>query len=912
MERLPFIGREKELADLNVALQESAGGQGHLVLIEGEAGIGKSFLIDAFQEHTRSLKTSNEIRFVLGRCYEDTGGNDAYQPFIEILEDLLKPQKRAGEIGQLILKILKETGSDWLVMIPGIGPAVSIGVKTATLAGEWYVGKKAGQPESLANQYTKSITRIAGRYQPMVLLIEDAHWIDEPSILLLLRLASRLKDLPLLVIVTYRPNYLQGEHPLLKLRYEVASRGEALILTLKGLCLEEIETYLENRFGAKLSSKMASWLMNLCAGHPLFIAQYLSLLEQVKIVRQEGDRYVLDGEIMNVAGEWELSGRIADLTPPTSIEMVLEQRIDRLLEEDREMLQLGAVQGEQFMSSVLAVLLKTDESDLLKRLRKVIENHHIISIYIGEDISLAHSEVYEFEHALMQKAFYNKLSPRERVLYHQNIARILEKSLADDQTLQSRRLLMEIAHHYDQGQEPRSAARYYFSAAQSLMAAGANIEAIEICLRALQNIRRVKNEERLLTEIIHLLLVTSRERGFQAVEARGQQAALELAREGEELADRLGDRELLARIKFEYGRILGEVHSLTECLVKLKEALELIHDVGHPVAEYVIMSEQGQQMRGQDFAAGYKLQREAREFFQKNVSGAGINLSPGILIEFYVRQSGLGVAELDRGNFSAALELLEDSVDNLKKLKVKDELVPGMNYLAQTLMAMGQFEHAEQILREALDLVEDDDEPHTWNGYNLALLGKLYLEWERVREAEEPLRRGWDESQRVQLKWQTPLVRNYYVELLMNRGSTLYNPEEAEYLLKDNLAETLLSGYQRSAVFSYSLWSLLAVRQNRIEEALKYGSQAVDTLEAMKDLPALRSEEIFFNQSRVLAAAGRQAEAQGYLEKALNILNQKAGTIADAEQCQMFYARVPVNREILRANQNKAAAALSS
>src|SRR3989442_1315756 len=105
------------------------------------------------------------------------------------------------------------------------------------------------------------------------------------------------------------------------------------------------------------------------------------------------------------------------------------------------------------MSSLLAGLVARQELDILSQLRRVIERHHIIGFYVGVEWFKNKSEFYIFEHHLMQQAFYNKLSTRERVLHHQQVAGLLE-GLLKQQANPPRRLVLEVAHHYNLGDEP--------------------------------------------------------------------------------------------------------------------------------------------------------------------------------------------------------------------------------------------------------------------------------------------------------------------------------------------------------------------------------------------------------------------------------------------------------------------------
>ena len=115
-----FVGREKELSSLSRFLLQASQGHGVVVFIEGEAGIGKSSLISQFQELTSTREKSKKMRHVYGYCYEDNKAQDAYQPFVEVLSTLLEVNKTTSNLAIMFLSILRETGTDWLNMIPGV------------------------------------------------------------------------------------------------------------------------------------------------------------------------------------------------------------------------------------------------------------------------------------------------------------------------------------------------------------------------------------------------------------------------------------------------------------------------------------------------------------------------------------------------------------------------------------------------------------------------------------------------------------------------------------------------------------------------------------------------------------------------------------------------------------------------
>jgi tetratricopeptide (TPR) repeat protein len=868
------------------------------VFIEGEAGIGKSSLLSQFQELASRIENAKQMRFVYGYCYEDNGGQNAYQPFVEVLSTLLETNKTSSNLAIMFLSILRETGIDWLNMIPGVGSAVGASIKTASIAGQWALGTGNNQlqADSLTNQYIKSISKIVTKYRPMIVVIEDAHWIDESSCNLLMRLSSRVTSLPVLVVVTCRPSYLNEGHPLDKIRNELLMKNLISVLPVSGLDAEETKKYIVRRFGSVLNLHLAEWLTNICKGLPLFATQYLNLLEQNGVIQKtDTGQYAFNGEIKSIMGKWEVTGHLANTAIPETIEALLEEQIKRILEEDREMLQVGAVQGEQFLSSILADLLHQEERSVLKRLRRVMEQHHIVNIYSGSEVSVSKSEVYSFEHIMLQQMLYKKLSPRERVLYHQDVAGLLEKMLADEKN-STRRLILEVANHFDQGDLPLKAAHYYKLVSQSLVIDGAYTEAIQICKRAIEIIKKYGESNHLKAELIELLLVSTRWR--RSLETKAELSLLNLAKEGEELAEKAGDFSLLARLKHNRAILVGETEGLSSWIQGLRDALEATKKADDSIGEFMITSQLGQELRGQDFKAGIQLQRHAMSLFKEKVLRTNQEVPSEITKQYYLMQTLLGVGEFDSSHFEEAIDLLQESANGFKRLGVIDELPECLNYLAQTYFRLGLFEKAEEALIEAIEVVQDADEAHSWNGYNLALRGKLYLEWDRIDDAAAPILLGWQESQKTQIKWQTSLVRNYYAELLMNPKYQGFNLSEADLQLAITIEETQRSGYHRSAIMALSLRSLVSLIDKKFEDAFTYSSQAVSYLRRMGTLPALRAEEILFNHYQVLGALGNHNEARHYIRQASTILERKADSIKNKDYRFAFLERVRLNRDI--------------
>ena len=908
-ETLPFVGRQAEIEKLTDVLKEAAGGRGAIVFIEGDVGMGKGFLLRELETRSRQISDMENVQFATVSCYEETGSQNAYQPFAEIIEALYQASSDKKDKAKKILSIIEEFGPDWLKLIPGVGAALGVGLKTATRIGQHFLGgdddQSAGLAKILSAQYMEMIFKIAAGHDLLCLCINGAQWIDDASCQLLLRLSHQISEKPIVVILAYRPGHLTPSHSLSEVQNEIRIKHHPVIITLTGFSEEEIRQYIQDRFGTLLHPNLASWLNQLCNGRPLFIAQYLHLLEQHNIIQRQEGRFRLDGTIKKVSGRWEPSGALASLPKPDSVEAVLEQRIKRLKEEDLEMLQIGAVQGQQFIASILAEVVERRERNLLKELRQVVDRYGVINYHEGDDWTKGKSQAYTFEHLLMHQTFYDRLSPRERVLLHQDVADILEPYLKEQEPPQ-RKLVIEIARHFHLGEKPLKAAEHYYLAAKLTFATGAYSETIQLCRNGLKNIRHLKSkgklQDTLNAKVIQLMLRASEMRWRGKPELQGELALDELLEEAESAALRTDDKSLLAQIVFLKGLIFVSTKSLPEALKVMTEALQIAESAGDSVLEFAIMSVLGHQTVARNLNEGLDLQYHALKIYEERIADSEADKTRhGLRRALHTLQGYIGVGEFDRSNYDVAEKWLKQSIDGIRPLRLNEHLIPPLNFLSQLYIAMGCFEAAEELLNESLEIFRRDPEANPWRGYDLALLGKLYLEWGRVADAVAPITKGWQETQATWAVALVSLVRNYYTELLMNPDYGDHDFKTAEELLVETLQETKSSGFHRSAIAALSLRGQLALRKQNLDKALEYSARAVQYLKEMGFMPALRAEEIYFNHFEVLQAAGSQEQARDYGKLAYVELMRKADSILESNYKKSFLERVPLSRKIVAA-----------
>jgi len=366
-----------------------------------------------------------------------------------------------------------------------------------------------------------------------------------------------------------------------------------------------------------------------------------------------------------------------------------------------------------------------------------------------------------------------------------------------------------------------------------------------------------------------------------------------------EAAERTCDPALLGLANCIRGRYLLTV-SLPEAVAAFASAAEFAAASDCALAKLESLSDFGHHMIGLDMARGLTVLQQAAQLADADKKVPSCDL-PFIRV-LQARLPGLiGVAAFDDGRFGEAEQALYQSVSRLQKLRAWDQFSIISNYLGQLLTEMGRFEEAEEILLGALKPLYEHADLTTSQGYNLGLLGKLYLEWGRLDAAEENIMAGWERLLDTRHPAVLPILRNYLGELLMHPSNPHRNIVRARMLFDETIEECQRTGFQRSEIAALSLRALADLSSGYRQRALDSSRRAVERLAAVGTMPALRTEEIYITRYKVLRATGEE-EAADWLARARQILDAKAATIASPALREQFLIGTSVSRYICSAN----------
>jgi predicted ATPase len=426
----PLIGRDAEEALLRERWQRVQQGEGQVVVVRGEAGIGKSHLVQRFRTHG----AGPTLRWAEGRCAPTLQHSTLY-PVIDILRQLagLRPDASALIQRQQLEAFLAACQLPLTASVPLLAPLLSIPSET-------HYPTLALSPDRQRQQTLETIVTVLQRLAtqpPLLLILEDVHWADPSTLDVLERLLHSVSATPIFVLLTCRSEYYMPAPSASYLTY----------LTLNRLTPAQIEVLIRRMSGASdLPSDTIRQIVDRAEGIPLF-AEELTLM-----VLSERDRV-----------EEEVSTRSIPMTLNASLQARLEQ-----LGSDLAVAQTAAVWGRAVTETQLRAVAPVDPLHLSRVLER------LVALEILDEVSLPPRVTYVFKHALLQEAAYASMSEAARRVTHEQVAQVLETQ--SPTTVEA--LPELLAHHYTLAACGDQAVWYWQQAGQRAMERSAYLESI--------------------------------------------------------------------------------------------------------------------------------------------------------------------------------------------------------------------------------------------------------------------------------------------------------------------------------------------------------------------------------------------------------------------------------------------------
>ena len=700
-----FVGRARELEWLAGRLARARAGHGGVVLVSGDAGAGKSTMVQQFLLDVAGA--APDVRILTATCSEQYGADEPYQPFVEAVRQLARQPE--GGARRSFGELARELAPYWLQAVPVAGNLLAAATATAfELKRTFGVGAPAAAPpseEALFFQYTELLLA-AAQVAPLVLFLDDLHWADRASIALLGHLGRRIADERVLILGTYRAADVEvARHPLKQARLELERYGAAEELALAPLDSAALAHWVAAELDAPVAPELVRWLERRAGTNPLFFGELLKWAVEQGIAGRHAD-------------EWVLLRRPAEIDIPRSAESVIEKRLGRLEPEIYRVLEYASVEGDTFHSTILARLLGQDELALEEALEPMARVHRLIRLVGTEDLPDGDvASVYEFGHSLIQDVLHTAIRGKRRILLHRKVAEILEAIWSAD----TAQIAQRLAIHYDEGRLAERAYRFSLLAAERAERVYAHSDAIDLLRRALRNAGA--SAERL--EAYERIGRASRRVGRfpEALQALGEALALAEAAGDEPRAlrlrrqilqvesecggrdagqlqaelTRLHDRALALDARSELCEILWQFRRLPgaggEAVARAETALALVAEAGPPelVARASLELGTAQMLFGRPAEAGPYFER-ALALYQQLEDRAQIAIC----------RNHLGITRVLRGDYAGAAAAFAEAV---LAYEAAGDPVGGAsvrNNLGALLIRLGDWSRAESMLQEAV------------------------------------------------------------------------------------------------------------------------------------------------------------------------------------------------------------------
>ena len=390
-----WVGRERSLQRLHHHLERALGGERQVVFVSGEAGIGKTTLIEIF---LRGMSMPGP-GVLWGRCIEHFGGGEALLPLIEAPERQCRSAGGAGLVAKL-----RHYAPTWLAQMPAVlTPSEREALQREVLG---------ATKERMLREFCELLEALS-REGPLVLVLEDLHWSDYATLDVLTLLARRRDRAPLLIIGTHRPvEVVLRRHPLRAVQQELQIHGLCTELPLDNLSSAEVSAYLAQRFpGNEVPEVVAEVIYRRTEGHPLFMVNLIAYL-------------IAEGRLVQREGRWTLPQGEAslDVGVPDNLRQMITHQIERLSPEEQRLLGAASAAGMACSAALLAAALNAAPSNVESCCEALVRHGQMLATAGVEewpDGTVAGR--YAFLHALYVEILYRRLAPGSRVELHRRL-----------------------------------------------------------------------------------------------------------------------------------------------------------------------------------------------------------------------------------------------------------------------------------------------------------------------------------------------------------------------------------------------------------------------------------------------------------------------------------------------------------
>jgi DNA-binding winged helix-turn-helix (wHTH) protein/predicted ATPase len=829
-----LVDREVELARLHQWFRNACHGHRHMVFVTGEAGIGKTTLVDVF---LTQITSQRPLAMGRGQCIDHYGPGEAYLPLLEAL----------GQMGQAahgahVTEVLRQHAPSWLLQLPALWSTHEMPMLQQRVLG--------ATRERMLRELAEAV-EILAHDRPVVLVLEDLHWSDASTLDWLAYVARRRAPARLLVLGTYRPiDAVVREHPIRAMTQELRVHGQCEELLLPYVSEAGVAAYLAQRFGEAVGARaLVRAIHQRTNGNPMFFVTVVAeMVSQGRLRVQETGGVCLAHHAAAV---------MVDI--PESLRRLVDQQIAQLHPEERACLEVASVAGREFAAAAVAAGTDHPAAETEARYATLARRGHFVQA-CGTDVwpDGTITARYSFTHDLYHQVASQRLGAAHRVRLHRQLATRLETAYGP----RASELAAELAWHYEQGQDAPRAIPYLQQAATTAMQRYAHQEAIDYLKRALALLRTLPDTPEHLQQALHVYVAL----GGPLMATQGQAApeVEQTYRQAYALCQRVEDTAQLLPV------LAG---------LRLFYVIQAAHQTAQELGQRLLTL--AQRHHDQAFLREAQVALGGGAFFVGHFDTALAHLQQGLALED--RQAPPAARVVHHPQISGhvftswvlwclgypdqALGHAQEALARAQRLANPYVLMWCQSLVANLYVLRGEAAMTRQLAEASLDLATTLEAPF-WGARSTFMRGIALARQGGTAEGLEQIHRGWAAIETTGVR----LNRGYFLarraEALLHAGQ----PDAGPPALAEALAFIHTSGEHWWEAECHRLWGECCLAQKGPQHEAGEAVTRFQHALAMARHQQARSLEL-----RAAMSLSRLCQQQGRLQEARQLLAEVYG-----------------------------------
>lgn len=934
---VPFVNRKKEYSQLLQWLEDK---QGKLITIEGEAGVGKTRLIQ------EGLKQFSDDYILLNCRCQELSIPFSFQPLITGLRNLLSTSdfnlKKVKKINPVWLAEIGQFLPELHEMFPQLDENPPLPSKQARLR----------QLESWAQlflSFTKNLDnndRRAIEKQPLVIFLDDLQWVDSSTIDLLKYLLPRLDRYPLTIIIAYRSEEVSSDHAILELEHQAQRGNKWHHLELTRLSRKAVRNFFRTLAPSLSKVKQFSDYIHLeTEGNPLFLVAVLQALFEQGVIQVEQGRWITELD--------DITSNYRELLIPKTVQDLVKRRLQRLEQKERKLLELSSVIDQPIQYSIITASWEKMNKKDGDKCTELLER--LIDLQLLEEME----GVYEFTHDKIREIVYQKLSKPRQKQWHYCVAEAVEETCSKN--IEEYR--PSLAHHYFKASRWEKALDHAMKGLKQALKTYHHQKGLALAELGLEACEKLVDERAdqayLDAQRYEILSQRIQIYDFQGKWEKQRQDLVIM----EDLAKRLRDENRSARVFQKKGDLYFKMGEYSEAKAVSRKALEIYQRVGDKKGQADsqriignVYDELGQYDNAFDYyRQALEVSRKIEDKKREGEILTNIGATFTIIGEYtnalnYHRQAleifqelgdqlrvgdcftNQGAVYTVLSEYDKASNYYSKALDIFKEIGAHRQQAITLSNKGVICRNLGKYQEALAHYQKAFKIFQNIGAPQG-EGNSLVNIGNLYDELGQYEQALHYHRQALDIFKEIGSHRQQAIAmgnmgivfrnqRGYKEALdfhqqaleifqsignkqgeaisLSNLGHVYQEIDRYREALKNHKRARNISvelGLKSHEMGCLSAEGVIHLELGQKKKALDLSSQAVEMLES--DQISEEPQGILFNHFRILKVFSRVNEAQNYLQKAYKEVMQRAQKIEDSKLRESFLKNVKINREII-------------